>query len=325
MRIAFIGTGGIARSHAAGLAKRDDVEFVGAFDAVAQRAADFAAEYGGASFDSVARMLDQAKPDAAWVCLPPFAHGEAELALLQRRIPFLVEKPISNSLETARTILEEVERTGTLAVGGYMSRYRRGISRAKELLANDPAILVHGAWVGGIPGVPWWRVKAESGGQLLEQTTHTFDLARYLAGEPIEVCARGAKGFVTDVPGYDVEDASAVAVQFANGAVGSLLSCCASQAGGGVHITVVARNHYVTFGGWDLGGVIQKSSIEEERIAGEPNIFEIEDDAFLRAVQTGDSSLVRSSYADAFKTLVFGLAANKSMDTGEPVRIDSML
>ncbi len=43
MRIAFIGTGGIARRHAEGLAKMSDVTFAGACDLAAERAVAFCA------------------------------------------------------------------------------------------------------------------------------------------------------------------------------------------------------------------------------------------------------------------------------------------
>jgi myo-inositol 2-dehydrogenase / D-chiro-inositol 1-dehydrogenase len=325
MRIAFVGTGNIARSHAAGLAKMEDVEFVGAHDVQIDRAQAFAAQFGGEALPGLAEMLDRCKPDAAWVCIPPFAHGEVEKALLERRIPFLVEKPISTNMDTARAVLDQVLATDTLVAVGYMNRYRRGINRAKELLADDPAVLVHGAWIGGTPGVPWWRVRELSGGQIVEQTTHTFDLARYLVGEPTVVYAHGATGYVQDMPGYDVEDASAVSVQFANGAVGSLISSCATRTGGGgVQLMVVAVNHVATFTGWEHAAVIQKSRIEQEQIAGEPNIFEIEDRAFLDAVQTGTRELVRSTYADGLKTLAFCLAATRSLGTGAPVEVASL-
>lgn len=325
MRIAFIGSGGIARQHAQSLAKRNDVTFVGAYDLVPERAQSFAAQFGGQPYANIAEMMDAAKPEAVWVCIPPYAHGEAELALLERRIPFLVEKPISNSMETAKRILAQVQRTGVLAGGAYMNRYRRSINRIKEVLAGDPPVLVHGGWVGGTPGVPWWRVKAQSGGQIVEQTTHLFDAVRYVMGEPKVVFAYAAKGFVKDMPNYDVEDASTVAVQFDNGAVGNLMSCCASRAGGEIHLTISASKHYITCTGWDLATVIKKSAIEEERIAGEPNIFEIEDGAFIEAVKTGNANLLRSPYADALKSLAFCLAANKSLETGIPVEVASLL
>ena len=325
MRISFIGTGGIARRHAEGLAKRSGETFAGVFDVAAERAEVFAGRFGGQPYTSVEEMLDESAPDALWICLPPFAHGEAELAALERGIPFLVEKPISNSMDTARRILERVEAHGVLAVAGYMNRYRRGVARARELLANDPPVLVHGGWVGGTPGVPWWRVKAQSGGQIVEQTTHIFDLARFLVGEPDTVFAQRATGFVRDMPGYDVEDASVVAVHFASGAVGSLVSSCAGRTGGGgVHLSVTAAQQQIDFTGWDNAVVIQKSRIEEERIAGEPDIFEIEDAAFLEAVGSDDRSGILSPYADAVRTLAFTLAANRSLDTARPVRVSEL-
>ncbi len=324
MRIAFIGTGGIARRHAIGLVKRDDVAFVGAQDIAPDRAEAFAAEYGGTAYADITEMLDASRPDAVWVCLPPFAHGEAEEALLERRIPFLVEKPVSNSIDTARAILERVESTGTLVAVGYLNRYRRGMARAREVLQQDPPVLVHGAWVGGTPGVPWWRVKAESGGQIVEQTTHVFDLARYLVGEPTLVYAQGTRGFVDDMPGYDVEDASAVTIYFDGGAVGSLVSCCAGRTGGGgVHLSVVAAHHHVRFAYSDQMTIIKKSPIEEERIAAGPDLFETEDAAFIEAVDTGNRDLVLSPYSDGIKTLAFTLAANESMETGRSVQVAS--
>ncbi|MFP3895973.1 MAG: Gfo/Idh/MocA family protein [Anaerolineales bacterium] len=325
MRIAFIGTGNIARQHAQGLANQENVEFVAGYDAIHGRARAFTTDFGGEPYESLPEMLDEATPDAVWVCLPPFAHGEAEMALLERDIPFLVEKPVSNSMQTARRIAARVKETGTLVAAGYMNRYRRGVTRARELLADDPAVLVHGAWIGGTPGVPWWREKALSGGQIVEQTTHIFDLVRYLVGEPKTVCAQAARDFVRDLPDYDVEDASAVACKFANGAVGSLISSCANRSGGGgVHLTVVARDHVSNFTGWENDLVIQKSHLEEERIAGEPNIFEIEDTTFLRAITEDNPGLVRSPYADAVKTLAFCLAANKALKKREAVETSSI-
>jgi len=45
------------------------------------------------------------------------------------------------------------------------------------------------------------------------------------------------------------------------------------------------------------------------------------DDAFIAAIKKGDQSLLKSSYADAAKSLAVVLAANKSMETGETVKL----
>ncbi len=74
--------------------------------------------------------LDRIKPDTTWVCLPPHTHGEAELALVQRRIPFFVEKPITNDLALAKKIAEAIDKAGSFAGGAYLNRYRRSVNRA---------------------------------------------------------------------------------------------------------------------------------------------------------------------------------------------------
>ena len=43
--------------------------------------------------------------------------------------------------------------------------------------------------------------------------------------------------------------------------------------------------------------------------------------AFVDAVRTGEKDNIRSPYSNSVKTLAISLAANKSDETGEPVRI----
>jgi predicted dehydrogenase len=208
---------------------------------------------------------------------------------------------------------------------GYMSRYRAGVKRAKELLAGDPAIICYGGWIGGTPKMTapihqWWVVKEKSGGQLVEQTTHTVDLVRYFCGDIQEVYAAAARGFVKGIPTYTIDDASLVTFRFKSGAIATLYSaCCANGGGGGVTLTVYALNHTAKLSGWSLDAEILTAGGKPEKFAGEQNIFEIEDRAFLHAVKTGDRSGILTDYADGLKTAAAAMAANKSMETRKPV------
>ena len=46
------------------------------------------------------------------------------------------------------------------------------------------------------------------------------------------------------------------------------------------------------------------------------------DEAFIKAVMTGDRSLIRSDYSDSLKTHKIAFAANESMDTGKVIYFD---
>jgi predicted dehydrogenase len=66
----------------------------------------------------------------------------------------------------------------------------------------------------------WWRDRSKSGGQLVEQIIHLFDLARYLLGEPVRVYSMQENLFHRGVKGYTVEDASGTVVRFESGSIG---------------------------------------------------------------------------------------------------------
>ncbi len=330
VKIAFIGSGGMAHAHAPCLAKLSGVELVAFCDVVAEKARHVAAQYGGAGFTSAARMLNATEPDGVYICLPPFAHGKAEMACVERRVPFFIEKPINKDVKQAAKIAAAVEDAGLMTSVGYMNRYRKGVNDLKRLLESDPAVYVQGGWIGGAPRPPagdtsimsWWIQKDKSGGQFVEQVTHTVDLVRYLCGEAASVSAYAARGFNRNMPAaYDIEDALAVSMQMANGGVVCLHSCCASEAFGGVSLSVYATKVAGIFGGWNHDVTIYRAGREAKHIVGEGDVFTIEDKAFVNAVRIGDPSGIRCTYADGLETLRITVAAGKSAQTGKPVKV----
>ncbi len=332
VRLGFVGCGGIAVNHLKGIVKNPHVKLVAFCDINLDRAKMIAREYGdeaAAIFNNAESMFKDAEIDAAYFCLPPFAHG-AEFEAIDRDIPFFVEKPINLYLDQAVEIAEAVKRRGLMTSVGYMNRYRRGVQKARSLFREDPPILVLGGWIGRTPRPRpdvqiwrWWIVKEKSGGQFHEQVTHTVDLARFLVGEISEVHAFPARGFNKDAPpNYNIEDASVVNLKFTNGAVGNLwASCSANAGGGGVSLRVYASKTTAIFEGWKHDLRLLRIGGKPEEIPGEPNIFEIEDNAFIDAVRLNDPSKILCTYPDALKTLKVTLAANESMESGKPVKV----
>src|SRR5262249_8419093 len=269
-------------------------------------------------------------PDAIYFCLPPFAHG-AELQAVERGIPFFVEKPVALDTGQAREIAAAVTERDLVTGVGYMNRYRRGVQRVRDLLREDPAILMLGGWIGGSPrgssGIgSWWVQKDRSGGQFLEQVTHTVDLARFLGGEVVEVHAFAATGFNQGVPeNYSIEDASVVNLRFRSGAIANLWASASSNGGGGgVTLSVYAGRTTALFTGWEHTLRLMRAGEDTVEIRGESEIFNLEDQAFIAAVRSRDASRIQCSYPDGVKTLEISVAANRSMETGRPVAVEGV-
>ena len=322
LQIGIIGTGGIAGQHINALSGMENVELAAFCDVMPSRAEAAVSKHGGKSYSSPETMFSDTSLDAVWICLPPFAHGPAERSALTNRVPFFVEKPVGLDAGICREIAAEVEKTGLLTSVGYMNRYRHSVQVGKSLLKEDAPVLAYGAWIGRGPGAGhWWVEKAKSGGQLIEQTTHTVDLVRYLCGEAVEVFAYATRGFNKGIEKYDIEDASTVVVKMQNGAVVNIMSDCAASVGGGVFLNVYGSATCLRYSGWEHSVVVERAGQEPEKIPGEESIFSLEDEAFVEAIRTGNRALIRCDYADGWKTAALALAADKSMRTGMAVSL----
>ena len=322
VRIGFIGCGGIANRHMTELVKHPDAQMVAFSDLDADRARAAAKTYGGKAYKSYKTMLAKSELDAVFVCVPPFANTDQVAAAAGLGLAVFTEKPIGLSMKKVARNAEIIESKGVVSAVGYQQRYMDSTQMAKKLLGGKKIAVGSGYWVGGTPGVWWWRQMRTSGGQVVEQTTHIFDLARYLVGEIEAVFASGATGSVTqdEMPNYDVHDASVVQLRYANGAVGNITSSCILKQGVGVQFRAYARDFVAIVGGGELR-VTQPG--KEELFKDMSNPTATLHNAFLCAVQGKEGPPILSSYADAMKSLEITLAANRSMATGKVIKIGS--
>ena len=348
-KYAMIGCGGIGQYHLNHLKQFTDIEAVAFCDLIPERAADFAGQAGGRAFSDYRRLLECCQPDMLFVCVPPYAHGDIEMDLIQRQIPFFVEKPVALDLGLAVNIRNAIARTGLITAVGFQCRYSSLVGPTRDFIRQNEIAFIQCARIGGIPEVPWWKNKALSGGQIVEQTIHQFDLIRYVHTEPVAVFSMGTQGFVREIADYDTDDLSVSAIRFADGALASIATGCYALDGAACDskLTFSSRqsrlDHYLlqrvdiygerqaVAAGEDSGLVVKgdgtmkadgqhANSCMEEGDAGL-----VCDRTFVDAVISGDGSLIRSPYADAVRSLAFTLACNHSMETGLPVMISAFL
>jgi len=318
LRVAFLGCGGIANAHMRSLAKAGGGKMVAFCDADEARAAKAAQDFGGKPYTEFDKMLQAEALDVLWVCLPPFAHEGQEIKAARKGIHLFVEKPVSLSMDYAGEVAKAIAKAGILSCVGYQIRYCPHVTEARKILKGHRIDMVAARYMCDMTGMKgWWPVMAKSGGQVVEQSTHALDLMRYLAGDVLNVYARYAQRAVVGQPHWDVPDNHVLAMDLACGGLATLHSSA-------------------SIGGWDAGvrifcddldvdctfsalRVVRGNETREIRSAGDPMV--IQDGNFLAAIRKGRQDMVRSSYADAVKTLAVTLAANESAAKGQPVSL----
>ena len=339
-KLCIIGCGGIGTYHLGHFLDYKDIELAGFCDLVIEKAEAFVKRAGqGKAYADYRVMYDEVKPDMVFICVPPYCHGEIEFETIARGIPMFIEKPVALNLDLAYKIRDAIEQAHLITAVGFQCRYADIVDNTRAFVESHEVPFVECVRMGGVPMVEWWRDKSRSGGQIVEQTIHNYDMVRYMMGEPAEVFTLGARGFVKGIENYDTDDLSTTVVRFKHGALGSLSTGCYAETGEAFDSKIIfsapnARlEHYILdkvriFGAKAEdadNGLIFKGD-GTMAAAGEGLVIKAKNDAgvlcdrtFVDAVLTGDGSKIRSPYADAVRTLEFVLACNESMATGKAV------
>ncbi len=330
IRLGLIGCGGRAGSHMNSFLQMDDVEVLAVADPIEERRNAAAKKFGCSRiYKNHTELYEKESADtldAVIIAVEPTAHTDIEEKAIEKGLHFIIEKPMTLDIGQAEKIAAGVKERKLITSVGFQDRYLDLMEIIKdELPKHKKGGLVYGAWVGGIPGVWWWQKKSTCGGQLVEQNIHLLDGLRWLYGEALSVYATSSAGIVK--PGvdasaeYDTDDHSTAVIRFRDNVTATLVSGCYTK-------TVRPRcGLYIALDDMVLDYRLRNNLIittaegSRDIPRGVDQTYLL-DRAFIDAVKTGDTSLIRSDYEDALKTLKLGFAANRSMETGEVIYFD---
>ena len=317
MKIAFIGVGGIAGNYRGSLRKLNH-PIAAICDINADRATAVAADENATSYTDHREMLEKEKPDVVFTCIPPGAHTTQVGDSAEAGAAVFVAKPVAQDLETAKNAADAIASAGVINQVGYMARYSDITDKAKELIGDRKLSMGIGRFLARMGAShPWWGKFEVSRGQMVEQTTHVFDLIRFFLGDVESVQAFGIKNVSEDIA--DFEECTVCNLKFENGAVGSITSTCVARAHENFATELIGDDAYLKLThDHGLRGQIGGEGIEFN--GSEAGYFH-QVEQFVKAVEAHDQKIVRSSYADAVKTLAVTLAANRSIETGQIERI----
>jgi myo-inositol 2-dehydrogenase/D-chiro-inositol 1-dehydrogenase len=307
LRLGLVGGGSISRQHLEALERLGRTKLVGVVSRTAETGDAITARWGGARYDDLDAMLARTKPEVVYVAVPPNRAVPIGERLLQAGIAFLTEKPLAASDAAGPERLSAaIERAGLIVAVGYHLRALDILTEVRAWLAGSSPQLVVARWLDSTPGASWWSKTDQGGGQVIEQATHLYDLARLLMGEATVVGAASTRDIIASPRGVDVADSTAAVLRFDDGAIGSFANT-RRLASATIEIEFISEGFITTLtkrpergqGDWHAN-YDDGTAIRSIRSGTDP--YENQASAFLDAVETGDASHVLSTYADALKT-----------------------
>lgn len=269
IRLAIIGTGGMANHQANGFAAIRGCKLVACADIDLGRAQAFAEKHGiGQAYGDAEEMLTREKLDGVSIVTPDSSHAAVALLALRHGVHVMCEKPLATNAADAAQMAEEAARRGALTAVNFSYRNSPATQKAAEIVAGGAlGALRHvegrylQSWLCGMemeegkanPGM-LWRLSTRHGshGVLGDLGVHLYDLAQFIVGDFAEIrCDLQTFPKAKDCLGeyvFDANDSAVATVRFANGALGTLHTT--RWAAG--HANTVGIRVYGELGGIDL-------------------------------------------------------------------------
>lgn len=230
IRIALVGTGGIARSHVRAVREQGErAELVGAVDVDAARLDEFCADHEiSQRYTDMQTMLADARPQIVLIATPPHVHCDLAVQSMDAGAWVLCEKPLCASLAEFDRIQEAEARNGTYCSSVFQWRTGSGGLHLKQLIDEGALgkplvgnVLITWYRTPEYYAVPWrGKWATELGGTTMTHAIHAIDFALWLLGDWQEVRAM----IGTLDRDIEVEDVSMAQIRLKNDAMINMTS-----------------------------------------------------------------------------------------------------
>lgn len=132
IRTVVIGIGNMGKYHVSVYSKISHLIAVVDINEIEGR--KMATIYGVKHYKDIDECIAKENIQAASVVVPTQFHKEVAIKLIRKRIPILIEKPLSDNLNDARHIINEAKKFNIPMMVGHIERFNPCIIKAKELI-----------------------------------------------------------------------------------------------------------------------------------------------------------------------------------------------
>ncbi len=236
LHVGLIGGGNISETHARAAAAIPGVAIAAVYGTNTVKVQHLAHTHGGQSYDDFEAFLNHRPMDFVVVGSPSGLHAFHGIAAADRGLHVLTEKPIEISTERADELIAAAQKSGVKLGVMFQDRFKPDIRRLKQSIdrgAIGKPLLIDARVKWYRPpeyyGGSRWRgtLDMDGGGALINQAVHSMDLLLWLFGDVIRVQARTA----TALHKIQGEDTAVALLEFASGALGTLLATTAAFPG----------------------------------------------------------------------------------------------
>ena len=209
LKVGIFGVGHLGKFHLNNWKQIPDVEVIGFFDPNNDNAKAVEADYGLTRYMDEEALIKAS--DIIDVVTPTHLHFPVcEMAIKMGRHVF-VEKPMANTIEEGKAIMEMVKEAGVKLQVGHVERFNPAFTALKGIALNPSFIEVH--------RLAQFNPRGTEVSVILDLMIHDIDIILSIVKSGVKQISASGVAVLTDTP-----DIANVRIEFNNGCVANLTS-----------------------------------------------------------------------------------------------------
>lgn len=336
--VAVIGYGWAAGAHIAAINSSAQAQVTAVYSSRPLSSAELSRKHGSAitCFDNLDALLGRDDIDVVSICSYPHQHAAQLIAAVKAGKHFILEKPISLTLDDARAVARAVAAAGVKGCVCFEGRFSGQFLATKALIDQGFLGTIHYAELDYFHGVgPWygqyrWNTRKASGGSsLLSAGCHAMSSLLLCMGNEVEsISSCTARSQNEIFSAYEYPTTSVSIIRFSGGRVGKVASVidCLQPYYRHVHLigsegSLLDNKFYsrripgLDSHRWTELGTHQLDSGDVHH-----HPYHVQFEAFFTALSRGED-MPLTNFSEAMLTHRLALAADLSAELGRPLTL----
>lgn len=209
IKVGVLGAGHLGKIHLRLLQKSEKYELVGFYDPFDDNATKVAAEFGYTKFESIDTLIDAV--DVVDIVTPTLSHFDCAVSAIKKGKHVFIEKPISNTVEEAETIIKLAKEFNVKGQVGHVERFNPAFSAVKNQIINPMFIETH--------RLAEFNPRGTDVPVVLDLMIHDIDAILSVVKSPVKAVHASGVSVISDSP--DIANAR---LEFENGCVANITS-----------------------------------------------------------------------------------------------------
>src|SRR5690554_2709294 len=141
LRVGVLGAGHLGKIHLRLLQQSEKYQLVGFYDPNEQHAENVAKEFGYTKYHSVSQLIHDV--DVIDIVTPTLSHFDCAKEAIEAGKHIFLEKPITNTVEEAETLISLAKQYNVLGQVGHVERFNPAFQAVKNKIENPMFIETH--------------------------------------------------------------------------------------------------------------------------------------------------------------------------------------